>query len=125
MVLLALCISFTSHFIAFLLAHKSFHCILAHSAFHSQVAFTSHKSFHSQVVVWCPTPFGLGRNGCWLSRASQLPRALLFIFLLCCPLNDCSRGQHTASSKSIACLLFFFSPALRLPIFVSSFFSFS
>ena len=28
------------------------------------------------VVVRSPTPFGLGRNGCWPSRGSQLPRAL-------------------------------------------------
>ena len=28
------------------------------------------------VVVRSPAPFGLGRNGCWLSRGSQLPRAL-------------------------------------------------
>ena len=29
------------------------------------------------VVVRSPTLFGLGRNGCWPSRGSQLPRALL------------------------------------------------
>ena len=28
------------------------------------------------VVVQSPTPFGLGRNGCWPSGGSQLPRAL-------------------------------------------------
>ena len=28
------------------------------------------------VVVRFPTPFGLGRNGCWSSLGSQLPRAL-------------------------------------------------
>ena len=28
------------------------------------------------VVVRSPAPFGLGRNGCWPSRGSQLPRAL-------------------------------------------------
>ena len=32
------------------------------------------------VVVRSSTPFGLGRNGCWPSRGSQLPRALSFIF---------------------------------------------
>ena len=31
------------------------------------------------VVVRSPAPFGLGRNGCWPSRGSQLPRALPFI----------------------------------------------
>ena len=33
------------------------------------------------VVVRTPTPFGLGRNGCWPFRGSQLPRELLFIRL--------------------------------------------
>ena len=47
------------------------------------------------VVVRSPTPLGLGRNGCWLSRGSQLPRALPFIFLLCCPLNDRRRATHS------------------------------
>ena len=42
-----------------------------------------------------PTPFVLGRNGCCSSRESQLPRALLFIFSLCCPLNDCRRAAHS------------------------------
>ena len=46
-------------------------------------------------VVRSPTPFGLGRNGCWLSRVSQLPWALLYIFSLCCPLNDRSRAAHS------------------------------
>ena len=47
------------------------------------------------VVVRSPTPFGLGQNGCWTSRGSQLPRALLFIFSLCCSLNDCRRAAHS------------------------------
>ena len=47
------------------------------------------------VVVRSPTPFGLGRNGCWTSRESQLPRALPFIFSLCCPLNDRRRAAHS------------------------------
>ena len=47
------------------------------------------------MVVRSPTPFGLGRNGCWLSRGSQLPPALPFIFSLCCPLNDRSRAAHS------------------------------
>ena len=42
------------------------------------------------MVVRSPTPFGLGRNACWPSRESQVPRALptysgqttLFLFLL-------------------------------------------
>ena len=47
------------------------------------------------VVVRSPAPFGLGRNGCWPSRGSQLPRALPFIFSLCCPLNDRRRAVHS------------------------------
>ena len=47
------------------------------------------------VVVRSPTPFELGRNGCWPSRGSQLPRALPFIFSLCCLLNDRSRAAHS------------------------------
>ena len=51
-------------------------------------------------VVRSPTPFGLGRNGCWPSRGSQVPRVLSFIFSLCCPLNDRRRrdlaGQVSA-----------------------------
>ena len=47
------------------------------------------------VVVRSPIPFGLGRNGCWISRGSQLPRALPFIFSLCCPLNDRRRAAHS------------------------------
>ena len=67
------------------------------------------------VVVRFPTPFGLGRNGCWPSRGSQLPRALPFIFLLCCPLNDRRRRAH--SFLKIGCLfsLFLFScPSIAL-----------
>ena len=47
------------------------------------------------VVVRSPNPFGLGRNGCWTSRGSQLPRTLPFIFSLCCPLNDRRRAAHS------------------------------
>ena len=47
------------------------------------------------VVVRSPTPFGLGRNGCWPSRGSQLHQALPFIYSLCCPLNDRSRAAHS------------------------------
>ena len=48
------------------------------------------------VVVWSPTPFGLGRNGCWPSRGSQLPRALPFIFFgYAALLNDRRRAAHS------------------------------
>ena len=46
-------------------------------------------------MVRSPAPFGLGRNGCWPSRGSQLPRALSYIFSLCCPLNDRRRVAHS------------------------------
>ena len=46
------------------------------------------------VVVRSPAPFGLGQNGYWPSRGSQLPVALPFIFSLCCPLNDRRRAAH-------------------------------
>ena len=39
--------------------------------------------------------FGSGRNGCWPSRWSQFPRALPFVFSLCCPLNDHRRAAHS------------------------------
>ena len=57
-------------------------------------------------MVQSPTPFGLGQNDCWLSRGFQLPWALPFIFLLCCPLNDCSRAAH--SFFEIGCLFSLF-----------------
>ena len=46
------------------------------------------------MVVRSPTPFGLGRNGRWPSRGSQLPRALLFIFAMLL-LNDRSRAAYS------------------------------
>ena len=60
-------------------------------------------------MVRSPIPFGLGRNGCWHSRGSQLSRALPFIFSICCPLNDHRRAAH--SFFKIGCLFshFFFS----------------
>ena len=58
------------------------------------------------MVVRSPTPFGLGRNSCWPSRGPQLPRALPFIFSLCCPLNDRRRAAH--SIYKIGCLFSFF-----------------
>ena len=66
-------------------------------------------------MVRSPAPFGLGRNGCWPSRGSQLSRALPFIFLLCCLLNDRRRAAH--SFFKIGCLfsLFLLScPSLAL-----------
>ena len=42
-----------------------------------------------------PTLLGLGQNSCWPFQESQLPQALSFIFLLCCPLNDRCRAAHS------------------------------
>ena len=69
------------------------------------------------VVVRSPAPFGLGRNGCWPSRGSQLPRALPFIFSLCCPLNDRSSAAHSffKIGRLFSLFLFLFScPFLAL-----------
>ena len=68
-------------------------------------------------MVWSPTPFGLGRNGCWPSRGSQLPRALPFIFSLCCPLNDRRSAAHSIFKigRLFSLFLFHFScPSLAL-----------
>ena len=77
-------------------------------------------SSRPNVVVRSPTPFGLGRNGCWPSRGSQLPRALPFIFSLCCPLNDRRRAAHSFFKNRTPLLSF-----SLLSFFVSSFFSIS
>ena len=61
------------------------------------------------VVVRSPAPFGLGRNGCWTFRGSQLPRALPFIFSLCCPLNDRRRAAHSFFQIGRLFSLFLFS----------------
>ena len=62
-----------------------------------------------------PGPVGLGRNGCWPSRGSQLPWALPFIFSLCCPLNDRTRAAHSSFKIGRLFSLFLFScPSLAL-----------
>ena len=67
------------------------------------------------VVVRSPIPFGLGRNGCWPSRGSQLSRAFPFIFSLCCSLNDRSRAAHSICKIGRQFSLFLFScPSLVL-----------
>ena len=69
------------------ICHKAYtgHAILMSAPINSRL----------NVVVRSPTPFGLGRNGCWPSRGSQLPQALPYIFSICCPLNDCRRAAHS------------------------------
>ena len=62
-----------------------------------------------------PEQFGLGQNGCWPSRGSQLPRALPFIFSLSCPLNDHRRAPHSFFKIGGLFSLFLLScPALAL-----------
>ena len=63
------------------------------------------------MVMQSPTPFGLGQNGCWPSRGFQVPGHSPSFFRYAAPWTT-AEGQHTASSKSVACFLFFFSPAL-------------
>ena len=69
------------------------------------------------MVVRSPAPFELGQNGCWPPRGSQLPRALPFIFSLCCPLNDRRRAAHSILKIGhlFSLFLFHFScPSLAL-----------
>ena len=73
------------------------------------------------VVVRSPAPFGLGQKGCWPSRGSQLPRALPYIFSLCCPLNDRRRAAHSIYKISRLFLLFPLScPTLALLLLLMS-----
>ena len=67
------------------------------------------------MVVRSPTPFGLGRNGCWPSRGFRLPQALPFIFVLCFPLNNRSRAANSLFKIGRLFSLFLFScPSLAL-----------
>ena len=75
----------------------------------TRTAFAPPINSRLKVVVRSPNPFGLGRNGCWPSRGSQLPRALPFIFLLCCPLNDRRRAAHSIYKIGRLFSLFLFS----------------
>ena len=64
-------------------------------------------------MLQSPIPFGLGRNGCWPFRWSQLSQLLRALpshkpFLLCCPLNDRRRAAHSffkigRLSSSLSC----------------------
>ena len=79
----------------------------------SYLVKTAPTNSHLNVVVWSLTSFGLGRNGCWPPQGSQLPQALPFIFLLCCPLNDCRRAAHRFFKIGrLFSLFLFFCPSL-------------
>ena len=72
-----------------------------------------------------PDPVWVGSK--WLlafPRVPVTPSTRLLFFRYAAPWTI-AEGQHTASTKSVSCFLFLFSPALLLPFFVSSFFSFS
>ena len=71
------------------------------------------------MVVRSLTPFGLGRNGCLTSRGSQLPRALPYIFSLCCLLNDRRKATHSIYKIGRLFSLFLLScPTLALLCFL-------
>ena len=74
-----------------------------------EAEFPAPINSHLNVVMRLPTPFGLDRNGCWPSRGFQLPRALPFIFSLCCTLNDRRMAEHSFFKIG---RLFSLSPAL-------------
>ena len=79
------------------------------------VASTAPINSRLNVVVRSPASFGLGRNGCQPSRGSQLPRAIPFIFSLCCLLNDRRRAAHSFFKIGRLFSLFLFScPSLAL-----------
>ena len=62
-----------------------------------------------------PDPVWVGRNGCWPSRGSQLPRALTFFASLCYPLNDRRRAAHSFFKIGRLFSLFVYScPSLAL-----------
>ena len=51
--------------------------------------------YDADALTTTPSRRFLGRNGCWPSQESQLPRALPFIFSLCWSLNDRRRATHS------------------------------
>ena len=62
-----------------------------------------------------PGPVWVGSKWLLAFRGSQLPRAHLFIFLLCCPLNDRRRATHSFFKIDRLFPLFLFSfPSLAL-----------
>ena len=65
------------------------------------------EHIHRVLSIWIPIRF--------VSHGSQLPRALPFIFSLCCPLNDRRRAAHSIYKIGRLFSLFLFScPTLAL-----------
>ena len=93
-------------------------CIIISSVSSSDGSINSHLN----VVVRSPTPFGLGRNGCWLYQGSQLPWALPFIFSLCCPLNDRRRAENSFFKIGHLFSFFPYSSLARLCFLIPLFF---
>ena len=58
-----------------------------------EVKATAPINSRLNVVVRSPAPFGLGRNGCWPSRGSQLPRALPIHFFAMLPPERPQKGS--------------------------------
>ena len=82
--------------------------------------------FTAASTWWCgPRPcLGWDEMAVGLPEGPRYPGHSPLFFRYAAPWTT-AEGQLTASSKSVACFLIFFSPALLLPFFVSSFFSFS
>ena len=66
------------------------------------------------VVVRFSSPFGLGQISCWCFQGLQLLRALPFISLPCCLLNNCRRAaQRFFKIGGLFSLSFFFCLSLN------------
>ena len=95
--------------------HITNYVISATKNFEDEYCRSSPINSRLNVVVRSPTLFGLGRNACWPFQGFQLLRALLFIFSLCCTLNDRSRAAHSFFKVGRLFSLFLFScPSLAL-----------
>ena len=88
---------------------------------HQKIYDVSHDSCPApinsrlNVVVRSSISFGLGRNGCWPSRGSQVLWALPFVFSTCRHLNDRRRAAHSFFKIGRLFSLFLFScPSLAL-----------
>ena len=93
--LISLCCYLTTKLIPSLLARCEHHC-------------TSQQPLQRGGAV--PDPVWVGSKWLLPSRGSQVPQALPFIFLLCCPLNDRSRAAHSFFKISRLFSLSFFLP---------------
>ena len=73
-------------------------------------------------MSWYECPFGLGRNGCWPSRGSQLPRAFCNCSHFVAPL-DSIQGFLLSQTDFLCLLLHLLLPDLRsFSLFLSTHF---